>query len=350
MRNQGGGGSDDDRSVPRRGRWRKGRQPDQGAPGQGPGAPSGRVNGVHPEGLYTQPIVFSDIGDEPVDLMAVQADDALIDAIAAGRPLPGTAHGHRADDRITRLLQAWRDDVVAEPMRPLVTGAAADAALRAGRRTNATGPRHSAPRPSMRTRHLIPLAGAAAALTIMVSGVALGAHGAKPGDPLWNVSKVLYSDRATSVEKKVEVESRLDKVKTALTQGRTDDARKELAAAGTDLTVVRSEEGKETLAEQQAFLTEKVEQTPPGTAVNPAELEQPAPARDPRRRPPPSSVPPSSAVPPSPSSPPTTPTHTSSGNSGTGSTSGQPPSSNGSSSSNSSSGSSSSHGGPSTSA
>ena len=95
-------------------------------------------------------------------------------------------------------------------MRPLVSGAEADAALRAGQRMSATGPRHSASRPSARNRHLIPLAGAAAALTITISGVAFGAHDAEPGDALWTVSKVLYSERAASVEKKVEVESRLD--------------------------------------------------------------------------------------------------------------------------------------------
>ncbi len=340
MPDQNGHGGDEGRFRSRRRRRRSGQD--------GAGAGFNGTNGVQPHGMHTQPINFNEVGDEPIDLMAVQADDELIDAIAAGRPLPGTAHGHRADDRITTLLQAWRDDVVAEPMRPLVTGAEADAALRAGQRMSATGPRHSASRTSTRNRHLIPLAGAAAALTIMMSGVAMGAHGAEPGDALWTVSKVLYSERAASVEKKVEVEDRLQKVKTALTEGRTDDAKRELDAAGTDLTVVRTEEGKEDLAEQQAFLATKLEETPPGTAVDPAELEQPAPAPDPRRRPAPSSVPPSPSVSPSPSGTVSTPPGTSgnSGSSGTSSgtsgNSGNPPSSEGASSS--------SRGGPTTTA
>lgn len=283
MRNPWGRGGHDGQQPPEHGR-------------------NGEHNGAQPEGMLTQPIVFDELPAQPVDFLAIQADDELLNAIAAGRPITASSTGHSADDRISAMLQAWRDEVTAEPLRPLITVEQADAALRAGRRavagsaapTSAAGrPRHSATAPR---RHLIPLAGAAAALAITLSGVALGAQGAEPGDALWTVSKVLYSERAASVEKKVEVESRLQRVRKALVEGRTEDARRELAAASTDLTAVRSQEGKEQLAEQQAFLAQKLDATPPGTAVDPSELGTPGsnPSTVPS-----SSVPPSSSIVPS---------------------------------------------------
>ena len=70
--------------------------------------------------------------DEPIDLVAVQADDELINALSAG---PGGVRGRRpagydADDRVAAMLAAWRAEVDAEPIPELVDMDPAVAAVR----------------------------------------------------------------------------------------------------------------------------------------------------------------------------------------------------------------------------
>lgn len=114
----------------------------------------------------------------------------------------------------------------------------------------------------------MPVASAAAVLAVALSGLVVGAHGARPGDPLWAVSKVLYQERAASVEAAVDVEVKLQKAKQAMVEGRTDEARKELEAADSGLGGVRAEEGKEVLAGQQEDLSAKLKDAQPGQPVN----------------------------------------------------------------------------------
>ena len=42
--------------------------------------------------------------------------------------------------------------------------------------------------------------GAAAVAAVIVGGLSVAAHSAMPGDPLWGVSKTMFSDRAGNVE------------------------------------------------------------------------------------------------------------------------------------------------------
>lgn len=55
--------------------------------------------------------------ESPVDLAAVQADDALLDMLG------GNAMGRsEADAELARVLVAWRRDVDTEPIRLLIPG------------------------------------------------------------------------------------------------------------------------------------------------------------------------------------------------------------------------------------
>jgi hypothetical protein len=78
------------------------------------------TNGTHPGGMHTRPVPFDEI-DEPIDLVAVQADDELINALAAGMSVssPGVS-GYDADDQVAAILAAWKADVDAEPVPELV--------------------------------------------------------------------------------------------------------------------------------------------------------------------------------------------------------------------------------------
>ena len=215
-------------------------------------------NGVRPHGMDTRPVPFDDIED-PIDLVAVQADDELINALAAGMSVssPGVG-GYDADDRVAAILAAWKADVDAEPIPELVDVDTAVATVVAAARP-----------PSRRARHLAPVAAAAAFLVLAIGGVSVGSYDAQPTDVLWPVSKVLYSERAQSVEAAARVEERIAVAKQALVAGEPVRAAKELAEAAADLNSVRPEEGRTQLAETQDFLVAKAAETPPGQPADP---------------------------------------------------------------------------------
>ncbi|NMH99110.1 anti-sigma-D factor RsdA [Pseudonocardia acidicola] len=216
-------------------------------------------NGSHPAGMRARPVPVDQSVEEPIDLVAVQADDELISALAAGMAVsaPGI-DGYDDDDRVVAMLAAWKAEVDAEPIPELVDTDTAVATVTA------------AARPAgRRARHLVPLAGAAALIVLAFAGVSVGAHSAQPGDTLWGVSKVLYSQRAQSVEAAATVQTRLDAVRNALAAGKTQEAAQELAAAAPLLTVVRPEDGAPQLEQQQQFLAAKLSETPPNTPADP---------------------------------------------------------------------------------
>ncbi len=217
-----------------------------------------RTNGSHPETAHARPVPFHEVADEPIDLVAVQADDELISALAAGMSVSAPGYGgYDADDQVAALLASWRAEVDAEPLPEMIDLDAATAAVVAARL------------PARRSRHLVPLAAAAAIVVLSVGGVSIGASEARPGDTLWDVSRVLFSERAESVEAAERIEVRINEAKAALARGEPVVAAQALAAAEEDLVAVREEEGLVELAEVQSFLEAKAAETPPGRAIEP---------------------------------------------------------------------------------
>jgi hypothetical protein len=242
--------------LPRNGENRSG-----GEHPRGHGRPrTNGTNGAHPAGLRTRPISLRDPepgldDEEPIDLVAVQADDELINALAAGMTV-AAADGSR-DDHVATILAAWKAELDAEPWPDLVDLDTAVSTVQAARR------------PSGRARHLVPVAAAAAGLVILLGGVSLGSYSAEPDDALWPVTKVLYSERADSVEAAGRVEERIARAKQAIAAGQPAVAEQELRAAASDLAVVRPEEGRVELVEVQSFLQAKAGETPPGVPTDP---------------------------------------------------------------------------------
>ncbi len=206
----------------------------------------------------------SDEIEEPVDLVAVQADDELISALAAGLAVSSAgARASHTDDQVVAMLSAWRADVAAEPVPDLVDLDTAVAAVREG--IKAARPVRSA-----RTRHLVPVAAAAAILVLVGGGVSLGSADAQPDSALWPVSKMLFSERAASVEAAVRASDKIDNAKQSLTDGQPDAAVNDLQAAQQDLKAVRPQEGQAQLVDVKDFLVAKAAETPPGKKVDPA--------------------------------------------------------------------------------
>jgi hypothetical protein len=228
--------------------------------GRGNGSPFDGMAKSLPDGSLPD----ADELDEPIDLVAVQADDELISALAAGMSISTAgARAPHTDDQVVALLSAWRADVSAEPVPDLVDLDTAVAAVREG--IKAARPVRSA-----RARHLVPVAAAAAFLVLVGGGVSLGSADAQPDSALWPVSKMLFSERAASVEAAVRASGKIDSAKQALTEGKPDAATDDLQAAQKDLGAVRPQEGQAQLVDVKDFLVAKAAETPPGKKVDPA--------------------------------------------------------------------------------
>jgi hypothetical protein len=188
-----------------------------------------------------------DLVDGPVDLAAVRADDALIDALAGGAGAaagdPGSyGFGGTDDDRLATILAAWRADIEADPMPELVTLDEAAEAVAAGH--------ESRDRLRSRGRRRMPFAIAAVAAAVACAGLTVAVHGAMPGDTLWGVSKVFFTERAESVERVEEVRTRIEAANGALARGDTQAARNELAQVNIVIPQVAPEQRAPLVAER----------------------------------------------------------------------------------------------------
>lgn len=194
----------------------------------------------------------ADGNETPVDLAAVQADDALLDMIGRGEAMPSGG----ADADLTRVLLAWRRDVTAEPVKNLVDTEQAVAVISAARR------------PAPRRHPMIGLfAAAAAMLVIAFSGLSLAAKSAEPGDRLFGLTKVLYAEHARSVEAAKTVETKLGEAKQAIQQGDAVKAKESLEEAEQQLAVIAETEDQTRLAAEHNKLEEQLQ----AETGNPAE-------------------------------------------------------------------------------
>jgi hypothetical protein len=182
------------------------------------------------------------------DLSGIQADDALLDALGGKDP---DRVGDLVQDDLNALLLAWRHDVDSQAVSDLVDTDTAVATI-------------AAARPQQRTRHrfLIPLASAAAVLAIAFTGVSLVARDAQPGDALWGLTRVLYSDHAQSIEAAVAVNTDLEAARAALREGRVNEAKDALSKAGDQLPKVSADDGHVDLSQKHTELLEQVATTP----------------------------------------------------------------------------------------
>lgn len=229
---------------------------------------------------------------EPVadDLSAVQADDKLLDAL--GSATPGAA-GSLVDDELNALLLAWRNEVETEPFTELVDTDTAIATIQAAR-----------PQPVSRHRFLIPLASAAAVLAIAFTGVSLVARDAQPGDTLWGLTQVLYSEHAKSIEAAAIINTDLESARLALREGKVDEAREKLNKVEASLGSVSTADGKAQLEEKHKELEKQLDtntSTAPPTTTTPKPTKPPK-SSEPSVAPSTSSTPPSTTAPSTPPS------------------------------------------------
>jgi hypothetical protein len=184
--------------------------------------------------------------ESAADLSAVQADDALLDALGGSDPKIADGLG---DLELNALLLAWRRDIDSEPLAELVDTDTAVTTVKSAALAQRHGQR------GYKRRVLIPVAAAAAVLAIAFTGTGLAARSAQPGDTLWGLSKVLYADHARSIESAAAARVDLQKANVALAGGRLHDAREALNDAQAALTRVNVEDNLNQLMEQHRQLS-----------------------------------------------------------------------------------------------
>lgn len=191
---------------------------------------------------------------EPIDMKQVRSDDAFVEALAnANRH----SEADPLDERMASLLLSWRDDVNSHAAGQLVDLETAAAAVR------------NAPRP--RGKQVFgPLAAAAAVLVIAFTGVGLVARDAEPGNPLFGVTKVLYSEKARSVEAAAAVRTKLEMASNALASGQVDEAESAIEQARQQLPVVQPEDGQDDLEARAEELDAELRQLTPSNTAPPA--------------------------------------------------------------------------------
>ncbi|MGW4394672.1 anti-sigma-D factor RsdA [Amycolatopsis nivea] len=207
------------------------------------------------------------------DLTAIQADDALLDALGGTDPAVADGLG---DQELNALLLAWRRDIDSEPLAELVDVDTAVTTVK-----TATLARKYQNR-GRRRRYLVPVAAACAAAAIAFTGTGLAARDAQPGDTLWGLTKVLYADHARSVEAAAAAKLDLEKANLALADNRLADARRALADAQAALTQVTDADNRNQLIQQHRELAAQLGQpTAPPTGQKPSTTPAVPPGHDP---------------------------------------------------------------------
>ncbi|MFX1757923.1 anti-sigma-D factor RsdA [Rhodococcus sp. As11] len=186
-----------------------------------------------------------------VDLAAVRRDDTLIDAIA-GNGLVETKDTEEYE--LATLLADWRAEILADPMPagPDLDEVVAAVHRELGTRETLTATPEVPPlRPRSRgqLRLLRPLAGAAALVAVAVGAATAVSYGAEPGDPLWGVKQVVFSEQAQSTEARIDTTSTLERAEQLIAEGNAEEARELLTSAESRSGDVRDAQERDALGD-----------------------------------------------------------------------------------------------------
>jgi Anti-sigma-D factor RsdA to sigma factor binding region len=208
-----------------------------------------------------------DLVDGPVDLAAVRADDALLDAIAGGAALGGFGSHEdvfgrpgQDDDELAAILAAWKADIEADPMPELVSLDEASEAVEAGHeaRDRRTG----------RAKRRMPFAVAAAAIAIALAGFTVAVHSAQPGDTMFGLTKVLFSQQADSAQKAKTAHDTIVAANTAIRQGNPAGAQSLLQSAAGQIQAVQPVD-QPPLQQQREEALKSLAAQPPAESASP---------------------------------------------------------------------------------
>ncbi|MFC4602655.1 anti-sigma-D factor RsdA [Rhodococcus kronopolitis] len=203
----------------------------------------------------------SQAGDDPAaaafDLAAVQHDNALIDALATGN----VARVDSPEEaELAALLASWRAEILAPPMPAEPTLDQVVAAVD----SQISGSAHG--RGGLRL--LRPIAGAAAAVAVVMAGLTVFSYNAVPGDPLWKVKEVVFTERANSTVASIDTATNLEEAERLLQSGDPAAAAAKLQSAVKRVTDVNEPDKRAALnARLDQLMADAAKGAPPAAGM-----------------------------------------------------------------------------------
>jgi hypothetical protein len=203
--------------------------------------------------------------DDPQDLAMIAADDELLDLLAAGgEPRDG--------DEVVAMLGAWRADVATDlptvrRASPAIGAVLPDAARISRGRS----------RPTSGSRRMLV---AAAAIVVALAGtLSVMASDARPGSPLWPITRLLYAERASSAAAEQEAMQNIEAAQQAIDNSQYSDAQRLLDQASALVDKVRDPTVAQRLREQIAELRGLIPGLLPGATPTQGSTAAPTTAR-----------------------------------------------------------------------
>ena len=213
-------------------------------------------------------------GDATVDISAVRRDDALIDAISGNGPVETESN---EEYELATLLAGWRAEILSDPVPagPDLDQVVAAVHRELGAR-DALASRRA--RSSRQLRVIRPIAGAAALVAVALGGGAAISYSAEPGDPLWGVKQVVFSEQAHSTEARIDTTTTLERAEQLIADGKADEAEQLLQSAEARSSRVTDAADRDALGEWLQRLSAEIDKltpapmppTPPDAATVPA--------------------------------------------------------------------------------
>lgn len=215
--------------------------------------------------------------ERDVDRFEVDRDDELLAALGRGeRP--------QDDDPLLALLADWRAEVDSAELPPLPGDEEIEVALapnvsrlRSRRGWARSGEHHHGQRPALWQA----VTGAAAVAVVIVGGLSVAAHSAMPGDPLWGVSKTMFSDRAGNVELVSDLSEDLAAADLAAREGDREEAERLLNEVSQRLDEVSDASERVELMKRRDAIKRDLSRVTPSTVPSPEPAPAPPPAPEP---------------------------------------------------------------------
>ena len=230
--------------------------------------------------------------------------DALFSGLGAGDRPEGA---DPAETELLGILADWRADLDERALPPLPAipedfgadrgagdgGLAPVLPLTRRRGRVCDGGHHHGRRPALWQA----VTGAAAVAAVLVGGLSIVAHDARPGDPLWGINKTIFSDHAGDVELVSDLTDRLAEADAAARRGDRETAARILDEVSARLGEVGDTEARVELMRRRDAIERDLVRVDPSAVPSPTpDAPAPTPAPD-EPAPAPSEAPQTSAAP-----------------------------------------------------
>lgn len=227
---------------------------------------------------HVDPVAGNDdvasLADHAGDPAEIERDEAFLAALGAGeRPA-----GDGADAALLAILGEWRDEVDSAPFPALPSDDEIAVALspnvtrlRPRRGWAKSNEHHHGQRPALWQA----ATGAAAVAAMIVGGLSVAAHSAMPGDPLWGVSKSIFSDRAGDVELVSDLSEHLTAADLAARDGDRDTAERLLSEVTERLDEVEDAAERVELMKRRDAILRGLSRVTPSSVPSPAPAPEP---------------------------------------------------------------------------